>query len=117
MPTAFRDVILKRYSVHTVDDTSSDMILGDGMARRGHSAVSLGIIGVGVLAEESGAERIQVDRITPEQFEDICVRGRQLRIAAGTLAGFAARGTVTAYSPRPGRRGVRAGGGGRARHW
>lgn len=98
VPTAFRDVILKRYSVHTVDDTSSDMILGDGMARRGHSAAGLGIIGVGVLAEESGAERIQVDRITPEQFEDICVRGRQLRIAAGTLAGFAARGTVTAGS-------------------
>ena len=98
VPTAFRDVILKRYSVHTVDDTSSDMILGDGMAKRGHSAAGLGIIGVGVLAEEGGAERVQVDRITPEQFEAICLRGRQLRVAAGTLAGFAARGTVAAGS-------------------
>ncbi len=98
VPTAFRDVILKRYSVHTVDDTSSDMILGDGMAKRGHSAAGLGIIGVGVLAEEGGAERIQVDRITPEQFEEICLRGRQLRLAAGTLSGFAARGTVAAGS-------------------
>jgi hypothetical protein len=98
VPTAFRDVILKRYSAHTVDDTSSDMILGDGMAKRGHTAAGLGIIGVGVLAEETGAERIQVDRITPEQFEEICLRGRQLRIDAGTLSGYAARGTVQADS-------------------
>ncbi|MFE3502922.1 hypothetical protein [Kitasatospora sp. NPDC059160] len=98
VPTAFRDVILKRYSVHTVDDTSSDMILGDGMAKRGHSAAGLGIIGVGVLAEEAGAERVQVDRITPEQFEEICLRGRELRIQASTLAGYAARGIVQAGS-------------------
>lgn len=98
VPTAFRDVILKRYSVHTVDDTSSDMILGDGMARRGHTAAGLGIIGVGVLAEESGAERVQVDRITEDDLEAICLRGRQLRIEAGTLTGYAARGTVQAGS-------------------
>ena len=98
VPTAFRDVILKRYSVHTVDDTSSDMILGDKMATRGHTAAGLGIIGVGVLAEENGAERVQVDRITPTEMEDICARGRQLRVAAGTLTGYAARGTVRAGS-------------------
>lgn len=98
VPTAFRDVILKRYSVHTVDDTSSDMILGDKMATRGYTAAGLGIIGVGVLAEESGVELIQVDRITEDQLEEICLRGRQLRIEAGTLTGYAARGTVQAGS-------------------
>lgn len=95
VPTAFRDVILKRYSVHTVDDTSSDMILGDGVARRGHTAAGLGRIGVGILAEEAGAEKIQPDRITPQAFEEICLRGRALRIAAGTLTGHAASGLLS----------------------
>lgn len=96
VPTAFRDVILKRYSVHTVDDTSSDMILGDGAAKRGHTAAGLGKIGVGILAEEAGAEKIQPDRITPQAFEEICLRGRALRIAAGTLTGHAASGLLSA---------------------
>ncbi|MCY1649230.1 hypothetical protein OVA19_00135 [Streptomyces sp. SL203] len=96
VPTAFRDVILKRYSVHTVDDTSSDMILGDGAAKRGHTAAGLGKIGVGILAEEAGAEKIQPDRITPQAFEEICIRGRALRIAAGTLTGHAASGLLSA---------------------
>ncbi|WP_331720093.1 FtsK/SpoIIIE domain-containing protein (plasmid) [Streptomyces sp. NBC_01136] len=95
VPTDFRDVILKRYSVHTVDDTSSDMILGDGQAKRGHTAAGLGRIGVGILAEEAGSEKLQVDMITPQEFEGICARGRALRIAAGTLTGYAASGLLT----------------------
>ncbi|MFD9819089.1 hypothetical protein [Streptomyces violascens] len=95
MPTDFRDVILKRYSVHTVDNTSSDMILGDGAATRGHTAAGLGQIGVGILMEEAGAEKLQIDRITPQQFEAICARGRRLRIAAGTLTGYAASDLLT----------------------
>ncbi|MGW2599535.1 hypothetical protein [Streptomyces klenkii] len=95
VPTDFRDVILKRYSVHTVDNTSSDMILGDGAASRGHTAAGLGQIGVGILMEESGAEKLQIDRITPAQFEAICARGRRLRIEAGTLTGYAASDLLT----------------------
>ncbi|MFC1405752.1 MULTISPECIES: hypothetical protein [Streptacidiphilus] len=95
VPTDFRDVILKRYSVHTVDDTSSDMILGDGTAKRGHTAAGLGVIGVGILAEESGAEKLQTDLITPQQFERICIRGRALRVEAGTLTGYAASGLLS----------------------
>ncbi|MFF8464858.1 FtsK/SpoIIIE domain-containing protein [Streptomyces albidoflavus] len=95
VPTDFRDVILKRYSVHTVDDTSSDMILGDGQAKRGHTAAGLGRIGVGILAEEAGSEKLQVDLITPQEFEVICARGRALRIEAGTLTGYAASGLLT----------------------
>ncbi|MDO0939266.1 FtsK/SpoIIIE domain-containing protein [Streptomyces sp. DG2A-72] len=95
VPTDFRDVILKRYSVHTVDDTSSDMILGDGQAKRGHTAAGLGQIGVGILAEESGSEKIMTDWISPQHFTDICARGRALRIAAGTLTGYAASGLLS----------------------
>ncbi|MEU2395068.1 hypothetical protein [Streptomyces sp. NPDC007369] len=95
VPTDFRDVILKRYSVHTVDDTSSDMILGDGVAKRGNTAAGLGRIGVGILAEESGAEKIQTDWISPQEFEAICARGRALRIEAGTLTGYAASGLLS----------------------
>ncbi|SFD13969.1 hypothetical protein [Streptomyces aidingensis] len=90
VPTAFRDVILTRYSVHTVDDTSSDMILGSGAARQGVSAAGIGRIGVGALMEPSGGELVQPDLITPQQFEAICARGRELRAEAGTLTGHAA---------------------------
>lgn len=90
VPTAFRDVILTRYSVHTVDDTSSDMILGDGAAKRGVSAAKLGRIGIGALMEPTGGEIVQPDLITPQQFEEICNRGRRLREEAGTLTGHAA---------------------------
>lgn len=90
VPTAFRDVILTRYSVHTVDDSSSDMILGDGAAKRGATARGLGRLDVGILVTPSKDEKIQRDHITPQEFEQICARGRRLRIEAGTLTGHAA---------------------------
>ncbi|MFB7900457.1 FtsK/SpoIIIE domain-containing protein, partial [Streptomyces xiamenensis] len=99
VPTAFRDVILTRYSVHTVDDTSSDMILGDGAAKRGVSAAKLGRIGIGALMEPTGGEIVQPDLITPQQFEEICNRGRRLREEAETLTGHAAGWEPEAVPP------------------
>jgi S-DNA-T family DNA segregation ATPase FtsK/SpoIIIE len=93
VPTRLREIVTYRYCTQVIDRTSSDMVLGDGKARQGADAsiLSEDHIGCGVLV--TGPANFQIiltDYINLPTFADICERGRQLRVDAGTLSGEAA---------------------------
>ncbi|MEO5874594.1 MAG: hypothetical protein ABIS86_00275 [Streptosporangiaceae bacterium] len=93
VPTRLREIVTYRYCTQVIDRTSSDMVLGDGKAKQGADAsiLSEDHIGCGVLV--TGPANFQIiltDYINLPTFADICERGRQLRVTAGTLSGEAA---------------------------
>lgn len=93
VPTRLRETISQRYSTQVIDRPSSDMVLGKGKAAQGADAsiLSEDHVGVGVLVTgPSNFVTVLTDYITVPEFAEICERGRQLRITAGTLTGDAA---------------------------
>lgn len=92
VPTKLRDIISYRYSTQVVDKTSSDMVLGKNKASQGADASILSEehVGVGVLVTGPASFEIaRVDLMDLPAFKAVCDRGRELRVAAGTLSGDA----------------------------
>lgn len=95
VPTELREVCVKRVCFRTKTRVSSEMVLGEDAVKAGASPHALLESSKGVFVLEEGAEdgyrTMRGDVIDLPQFAEICERGRQLRIEAGTLTGDAAR--------------------------
>lgn len=98
VPTLLREVCAKRASARVKGATSARMVLGDDAVAAGAAPHMLMESHKGVFVIDSGAEEghltLRGDMINLPEFKEICARGRQLRIDAGTLTGFA-RGEST----------------------
>lgn len=93
VPTKLREIIDYRFSVQCKDATSSDMVLGKGMASIGANAALLSSdhLGVGVLVTgPADFDTVRTDYMDLPAFSVLCERGRAARQAAGTLTGDAA---------------------------
>lgn len=93
VPTELREVCEKRGSFRVKGDRSSKMVLGDDAVAAGAAPHMLGEDSKGVVVLDSGAEEGHVTLkshvITLPEFKEICLRGRELRVKAGTLTGDA----------------------------
>lgn len=92
VPTKLREIVTYRYCTQVTDKTSSDMVLGDGKAKQGADASTLSEehVGVGVLVTGPASHvTVKADYLDNIAFEQICERGRALRVKAGTLSGQA----------------------------
>ena len=94
VPTKLREIVTYRYCTQVTDKTSSDMVLGDGKARAGADASILSESehhkGVGVLVTGPASfVVVKADLLENPDFEAVCQRGRELRLAEGTLTGEA----------------------------
>ncbi|MDX3536191.1 hypothetical protein PV721_17785 [Streptomyces sp. MB09-01] len=93
VPTKLRDVCAKRGSFRVKGQNSAKMVLGDDPVNQGAAPHLLGEDSKGVvvleLGDEAGHITIKADVIDLPAFKDICLRGRDLRLAAGTLTGDA----------------------------
>jgi S-DNA-T family DNA segregation ATPase FtsK/SpoIIIE len=99
VPAKLREIISYRYCTQVVDRPSSDMVLGKGKAAQGADASILSEAhkGVGVLVTGPGSfEIVRCDYMDLPTFAKVCVHGRALRVAAGTLSGDAATDAVAA---------------------
>ncbi len=103
VPTKLREIIDYRFSVQCKDATSSDMVLGKGMAAIGANAALLAAdhLGVGVLVTgPADFDTVRTDYLDLPGFSVICERGRAVRQAAGTLSGDAAGQLADLADPR-----------------
>ncbi|WP_406401612.1 hypothetical protein OH805_21235 [Streptomyces sp. NBC_00879] len=93
VPTKLREVCAKRASYRVKGDRSAKMVLGDDAVANGAAPHLLGEASKGVVVLDQGDEQghvtLKADVIDLPQFREICLRGRQLRIDAGTLTGDA----------------------------
>lgn len=93
VPTKLRDVCAKRGSFRVKGQNSAKMVLGDDPVNQGAAPHLLGEDSKGVvvleLGDEAGHITIKADVIDLPAFKDICLRGRDLRLTAGTLTGDA----------------------------
>jgi len=94
VPTALREVCAKRASCRVKGDRSAKMVLGDDAVANGAAPHMLTEDSKGVVVLDQGGEAghvtLKADVIDLPDFKDICLRGRDLRLAAGTLTGDAA---------------------------
>ncbi|MEU5496155.1 hypothetical protein [Streptomyces griseofuscus] len=94
VPTLLREVCRKRASFRVKGAASSRMVLGDDAVAAGAAPHMLLDAQKGVVVLDQGGEdghvTLKTDFMTIPEFREICLRGRQLRIDAGTLGGFAA---------------------------
>jgi len=94
VPTKLREVCVKRASFRVKGDRSAKMVLGEDAVASGASPHLLTEDSKGVFVLDQGAEEghstQRGDVIDLPDFLAICRRGRQLRIDAGTLTGYAA---------------------------
>jgi hypothetical protein len=94
VPTMLRDVCRKRACFRVKGAASSRMVLGDDAVAAGAAPHMLLDSQKGVVVLDQGGEEghvtLKTDFMTIPEFREICMRGRQLRIDAGTLTGFAA---------------------------
>lgn len=94
VPTKLREVCAKRASYRVKGDRSAKMVLGDDAVANGAAPHLLTEDSKGVVVLDQGGEEghltVKADVIDLPQFKEICLRGRQLRIEAGTLTGDAA---------------------------
>lgn len=94
VPTMLREVCRKRACFRVKGAASSRMVLGDDAVAAGAAPHMLLDSQKGVVVLDQGGEEghvtLRTDFMTIPEFRDICLRGRQLRIDAGTLGGFAA---------------------------
>jgi hypothetical protein len=94
VPTMLRDVCRKRACFRVKGAASSRMVLGDDAVAAGAAPHMLLDAQKGVVVLDQGGEEghvtLKTDFMTIPEFREICMRGRQLRIDAGTLTGFAA---------------------------
>ncbi|WP_190040395.1 hypothetical protein [Streptomyces filamentosus] len=95
VPTALREVCVKRASFRVKGDRSAKMVLGDDAVMNGAAPHLLTEDSKGIFVLDQGAEEghstQRGDVIDLPTFLAICKRGRQLRIDAGTLTGYAAQ--------------------------
>lgn len=95
VPTLLREVCRKRACFRVKGAASSRMVLGDDAVAAGAAPHMLLDSQKGVVVLDQGGEEghvtLKTDFMTIPEFREICLRGRQLRIEAGTLTGFAAR--------------------------
>jgi len=99
VPARLREIISYRYCTQVVDKTSSDMVLGKGKAGQGADASILSEEhkGVGVLVTGPGSHVVvRCDYLDLAGFEEVCQRGRTLRVTTGTLTGDAQQDRVAA---------------------
>ena len=94
VPTLLRDVCRKRACFRVKGAESSRMVLGADAVAAGAAPHMLLDAQKGVVVLDQGGEEghivLKTDFMTIPEFREICMRGRQLRIEAGTLTGFAA---------------------------
>ncbi|MFE2045928.1 hypothetical protein ACFXAZ_34415 [Streptomyces sp. NPDC059477] len=94
VPTMLREVCAKRASFRVKGVASSKMVLGDDAVAAGAAPHMLLDSQKGVVVLDQGGEEGHItfksDLMTVPEFREICLRGRQLRVEAGTLDGFAA---------------------------
>lgn len=94
VPTLLRDVCRKRACFRVKGAESSRMVLGNDAVAAGAAPHMLLDAQKGVVVLDQGGEEghitLKTDFMTIPEFREICLRGRQLRIDAGTLTGFAA---------------------------
>lgn len=100
VPTMLRDVCRKRACFRVKGAASSRMVLGDDAVAAGAAPHMLLNAQKGVVVLDQGGEEghitLKTDFMTIPEFREICLRGRQLRIDAGTLSGFAAKYSTSA---------------------
>ncbi|HYZ37685.1 MAG TPA: cell division protein FtsK [Pseudonocardiaceae bacterium] len=109
MPDSLRGQLGIRFAMKVMNWQSSDTILGAGAypdldaskLLRAHKGVGI-LLGCddGALAE-SGGQIIRTDLMDLPTLQKICERGRNLRIAAGTLSGVADGGEYIVEHPAP----------------
>ncbi|MFG2352603.1 hypothetical protein [Streptomyces sp. NPDC048521] len=94
VPTLLREVCRKRACFRVKGAESSRMVLGNDAVAAGAAPHMLLDAQKGVVVLDQGGEEghitLKTDFMTIPEFREICMRGRQLRIDAGTLTGFAA---------------------------
>ncbi|MFJ4673017.1 hypothetical protein [Kitasatospora purpeofusca] len=95
VPTVLRDSYVARASFRVKGVTTAEMVLGKPAVDAGAAPHLLLEHHKGVavvdLGEDAGHFTIKADMITIPQFREICERGQQLRVQAGTLTGYARR--------------------------
>ncbi|MEV4173957.1 hypothetical protein [Nonomuraea sp. NPDC049709] len=104
VPAKLRDIVSIRSCTQVGDRTSSDMVLGKGKAALGADASVLSEEHKGVNVLVTGPTNwvtVICDYLDGPAFLEICLRGRALRIEAGTLKGEAA-GDVAALAEAAG---------------
>lgn len=94
-PTVLRGAIQSRMALRVDDTTTSNTVLGAGVAGQGWDASRIEHKGVAILKRgnpDAGTkfEQVKVDFIRGGEFAALCRRGAALRQAAGTLRGHAA---------------------------
>ncbi|MEV5347176.1 hypothetical protein [Streptomyces achromogenes] len=103
VPTLLREVCRKRACFRVKGAASSRMVLGDDAVAAGAAPHMLLDAQKGVVVLDQGGEEghitLKTDFMTIPEFREICMRGRQLRIDAGTLTGFAAKYGTTGRTP------------------
>jgi hypothetical protein len=111
VPTKLREVCAKRASTRVKGVGSAKMVLGDDAVAAGAAPHLLLEHHKGVFVIDSGAAEghvtVYADTIDLPAFKKICMRGRQLRLDAGTLTGYAAKRDETVTAGRTPRRTVR----------
>jgi hypothetical protein len=94
VPTKLREVCQKRACFRVKGANSSKMVLGEDAVAAGAAPHMLLDSQKGVVVLDQGDEEghvtLKSDFMTVPELREICLRGRQLRIEAGTLDGFAA---------------------------
>lgn len=100
IPSRLRAVLGSRFALRVMDWRDSNIILGEQMNTRGYDASTLlpSHKGVGILRPDgetdAGADvlamTVRTYYMANPEWREICLRGRALREAAGTLAGHAA---------------------------
>lgn len=104
VPTKLREVCVKRACFRVKGGSSAKMVLGDEAVTSGAAPHLLTESNKGVFVLDQGAEAGHTtqrgDVIDLPEFAEICRRGRQLRIDAGTLTGYAAEGDVATAKGR-----------------
>ncbi|MCM8552283.1 hypothetical protein [Streptomyces sp. STCH 565 A] len=105
VPTLLREVCRKRACFRVKGASSSRMVLGDDAVTAGAAPHMLLDAQKGVVVLDQGGEEghvtLKTDFMTIPEFREICLRGRQLRIEAGTLTGFAAEYGETGKASAP----------------
>ncbi|TKG65847.1 cell division protein FtsK [Prauserella endophytica] len=100
IPSGLRAVLGSRFALRVMDWRDSNIVLGEQMNTRGYDSSRLlpSHKGVGILRPDgetqAGADvlamTVRTYYMPVEDWQDICRRGRALRLAAGTLTGHAA---------------------------
>ncbi|MFB6889440.1 hypothetical protein ACFCX4_09030 [Kitasatospora sp. NPDC056327] len=93
VPTELREVASMRGSYRVKGAHSARMVLGDDAVAAGASPHRLLDHHKGVVVLDEGAQEghdtVRADLINLDDFRAICERGRDLRVLAGTLTGYA----------------------------